>query len=48
MLAIIGSNAFNHHHYLREPKDMDIIGLYDEIVYFSKEMSGKDGYGKLK
>lgn len=47
MLALIGSKAVNHHHFFREPKDLDIIGSYEDIQKFALHMNGKE-LGKLK
>lgn len=47
MLALIGSKAFNYHHFLREPKDLDILGSYEDVQKFAQEMNGKE-FGKLK
>lgn len=47
MLVLIGSEALNYHHYFREPKDLDILGYYDDIQNFTEEMNGKE-FGKLK
>lgn len=47
MLALIGSKAVNYHIYFREPKDLDILGSYQEIQQYAQTMNGKE-FGKLK
>lgn len=47
MLVLIGSKACNYHHFFREPKDLDILGSYEDVQKFAQEMNGKE-FGKLK
>lgn len=47
MLALVGSKALNYHCFFRSPKDLDILGSYDDIKNFGQEMNDKE-FGKLK
>lgn len=44
MLILIGSHALNHYGFNRTPKDLDILGEYNEIVRFGKKEALKACY----
>lgn len=48
MLVLLGSEAINYHHFFRNPKDLDVLGSYDEIRSFGENNNNSEKFGKLK
>lgn len=47
MLALLGSKALNYHNFTREPKDIDLLGSYEDISSYVEKINNKD-FGKIK
>lgn len=47
MNILIGSQALNYHQNIRNPKDMDILGSYQDIIDYINQCKINNNYGKL-